>query len=86
MVMYIYIYIHTYIYIYIYRVNPCLQVGLYNILFYIEAYVHESMTFFANTPFVWAPHASPFIAHTIAQYIVSPRPPFFAIYTIQYCL
>ena len=27
----------------------------------------------------------PFIAHTIAQYIVSPRPLFIAIYTIQYC-
>jgi len=60
------------------------SIGLYKILFYFEAYVHESMIFFVNTTVVWAPYPPPLIAHTIAQYIVSPRPPFIAIYTIQF--
>ena len=59
-------------YIYIYR--------LYKILFDVEAFVHESILLFANSPFVWASPSPPFIAHTIAQYIIPTRPPFFAIY------
>jgi len=46
--------------------------------------MHESIMFFANTTLsVGAP--LPVIAHTIAHYNVSPRPPVIAMYTIQYC-
>ena len=38
--------------------------------------MHESIIFFANTTFVWAPHYLPFIAHAIVQYSVSPDHPF----------
>ena len=55
---------------------------LQDVVFYVEASVHRSLLLFANTPFVWAPPSSPIIAHTIAQYIISPRPPFIAIYAM----
>jgi len=34
--------------------------------------------------FSFPPPPPPLIAHTIAQYIISPRPPFSAIYAMQY--
>jgi len=41
-------------------------------------------TIISNGPFVWAPPLPPIIAHTIAQYIISLRLPFIAIYVISY--
>ena len=41
-------------------------------MFYFEAFVHESMIFFVNTTFVWAPYPPPFIANTIG---VNPGEP-----------
>jgi len=32
---------------------------LYKIFFPSEVFVHESILFYANTPFVWALHATP---------------------------
>ena len=48
--------------------------GLYKILFYVEAYVHESVIFFANTSFVWAPHSLP-SSHTRLRNIFPPLTP-----------
>jgi len=52
-----------FLYSYIRATDVLLLLYLYKILFYVEAYVHESMIFFANTTFVWAPH-SPSSSHT----------------------
>jgi len=49
-------------------------IGLYKILFYGEAYVHESVRFFANTTFVWGPH-SPSSSHTRLRNILFPLAP-----------
>jgi len=54
----------------------------YKIFVELEAFIQDSTLWFANTPFVCAPHF-PFTAHTIAQYNVSPRPSVLAIHTIQ---
>ena len=59
------------------------QFGLYKIFVEIEAVVQESILLFANTPPSWGPPPPP-IAHTIAQYRISLRPSFIAIYAIQY--
>jgi len=48
---------------------PC--VGLFKILFYFEAYVHESMIFFANTTFVLGTPLPPFIALTTENSVCS---------------
>ena len=58
------------------------RVGLYKILSCIKDFVHEPILLFANSPFVWAPPSPPRTVHTIAQNIISPRPPFIAIYAI----
>jgi len=46
-------------------------IGLHKILFYFGAYVHESMIFFANTTFVWAPHFPP-SSHTLLRNVLFP--------------
>ena len=43
-------------------------------MFYFEVYVQESMIFFANTTFVWAPHFPP-SSHTVLRNIVCPLDP-----------
>ena len=48
-----------------------LGLGLYKILFYYEACVHESMLFFANSTFVWAPHFPP-SSHTLLRNLCFP--------------
>jgi len=48
-----------------------LSLGLYKIVFYFKPYLHESMIFFANTTFVWAPHFPP-SSHTPLRSIVVP--------------
>jgi len=51
---------------------------------YFEAFVHESIIFFANTPFAWAPHyppSSPTLLRTIAY---PSDPPFY--YNIYHAL
>ena len=50
------------------------QPGLYKMLFCLWACVHESILFSAHPPLVEAPDL-PIIAHTIAQYHVSPPTP-----------
>ena len=47
------------------------MLGFYTILFYFEAYVHESMLFFANTTFVWAPRFPP-ASHTLLRNVLFP--------------
>jgi len=49
------------------------QFGLYKTFIYFEAYVHESIRCFA-THHLCLGTPTPLITHTIAQYIVSPRP------------
>ena len=48
-----------------------LPVGLYKILFYFEACVHESIILFANNAFVWAPRFPP-LSHTLLRNILFP--------------
>ena len=52
------------------------RIGLYKILFYFEAYVHESMIFFANTTFIWALHHT----HYCAIYCCPSTPRYCNIY------
>ena len=58
-----------------------IEVGIYKILFYFEAYVHESIIFFANTTFVWAPHSPP-SPRSLLRNILFPRIP----HLLQYIL
>jgi len=60
--------------------NP---LDMYKILFYFEAYVHESILFFANSLCFSVPPPPSF--HTQLRNIAFPSTPFIAIYTIQYC-
>jgi len=50
------------------------RLGLYKILFYFEAYLHESMILFAKTTFGWALHCPP-SSHTLFRNVVFPRDP-----------
>jgi len=57
--------------------NP---LDMYKILFYFEAYVHESILFFANSLCVSVPPPPPFISHTTAQHSVPLDPLYCNIY------
>jgi len=49
-------------------------VAYYKILFEFEAYMHESIVFFANTTFVWATHVPP-SSHTLLRNQLFPLDP-----------
>ena len=64
------------------RLNPmCL--GLYKILFYFEAFVHETI-FVLVPPPIWGPTRLQWYCTTVAQYTFPPRHPCCMPYTIQY--
>jgi len=70
--------------------SPIAQSMCWTLAFTRDCFISRRMCSYQYNPLQTAPLVGhplpPFIAHTIAQWIVSPRPtPRFTIYTIQYC-
>jgi len=52
-----------------------MRVSFYKMLFYVEAFVHESILLFANRPFVWAPLlTAPHRPHYCTMHYTPPGP------------
>ena len=80
--MYIYIY-YTYLSFHS-KAHACecpeLEFGLYKILFYFWAFVHESIQFFPHAPFVQAAHPTPSSPTRLRNIMFPPDPSFCNIY------